>query len=176
MFLGKGVLKICSNFTGEHPCRSAISIKLLCNFIEITLRHGFSPVNLLHIFRTPFLKNISGWLLLNVAQKSLRVWKKYKRSLFSSVQHCYMFLTKSSKMNCKVPHFCKISIIVYIFDRFLCQRRFLQDLLWVSVCSAKFLVGSGGFLLWFFQKRNTPTFIRNIATEQVLMIFLCAQT
>ena len=28
VFLGKGVLKICSTFTGEHPCRSAISIKL----------------------------------------------------------------------------------------------------------------------------------------------------
>ena len=33
MFQGKGVLKICRKFTGEHPCRSAISIKLLCNFI-----------------------------------------------------------------------------------------------------------------------------------------------
>ena len=31
VFLVKGVLKICSKFTGEHPCRSAISIKLLCN-------------------------------------------------------------------------------------------------------------------------------------------------
>ena len=49
VFLGKGVLKICSNFTGEHPCWSLISIKLLCNFIEITLRHGYSSVNLLHI-------------------------------------------------------------------------------------------------------------------------------
>ena len=28
VFLGKGVLKICSEFTGEHPCRSVISIKL----------------------------------------------------------------------------------------------------------------------------------------------------
>ena len=37
VFLGKGVLKICSKFTGEHPCRSAISIKLQCNFIEIAL-------------------------------------------------------------------------------------------------------------------------------------------
>ena len=64
VFLGKGVLKICSKFTGEHPCRSVISIKLLCNFIEITLRHGCSPVNLLHIFRTPFSKNTSGRLLL----------------------------------------------------------------------------------------------------------------
>ena len=64
VFLGKGVLKIYSKFTGEHPCQSAISIKLLCNFIEIALRHGCSPVNLLYIFRTPFPRNISGWLLL----------------------------------------------------------------------------------------------------------------
>ena len=32
MFLGKGVVKICSRFTGEHPCRSEISIKLLCSY------------------------------------------------------------------------------------------------------------------------------------------------
>ena len=31
VFLGNGVLKICSKFTGEHPCRSAISIKLQSN-------------------------------------------------------------------------------------------------------------------------------------------------
>ena len=40
-----------------------ISIKLQSKFIEITLQHGCSPVNLLHIFRTPFLKNTS-WRLL----------------------------------------------------------------------------------------------------------------
>ena len=67
VFLVKGVLKICSKFTGEHPYRSAISIKLLCNFIDITLRRGCSPVNLLHIFRTPFPKKTSTWLLLNVS-------------------------------------------------------------------------------------------------------------
>ena len=42
-----------------------ISIKLLCNFIEIALRRGYIPVDLLHIFRAPFPKNIFGWLLLN---------------------------------------------------------------------------------------------------------------
>ena len=48
--------KICIKFTEEHPCRSVISVKLQSNFIEIILRHGCSPVNLLHTFRTPFLE------------------------------------------------------------------------------------------------------------------------
>ena len=56
--LGKGVLKICSKYTGKHPCRCAISIKLLlkvCSkctgehpcrsaieaLIENALRHDF---------------------------------------------------------------------------------------------------------------------------------------
>ena len=51
---------------GKHPCRSVISTKLLWNFIEITLRHGCFPVNLLHIFRTSFLKNTPGWIFLLV--------------------------------------------------------------------------------------------------------------
>ena len=58
VFLGKGVLKICSKFTGEHPCGRAISIKLQSKFIEIALRHGCSPAKLLHIFRTPFPKQL----------------------------------------------------------------------------------------------------------------------
>ena len=63
VFLGKGVLKIWSKFTGEHPCQRVISIKLLYNFTEITLRHGCSPVNLYHIFRTTITKNTSGELV-----------------------------------------------------------------------------------------------------------------
>ena len=43
VFLRKDALKICSKFTGEPPCRSAISIKLQSNFIEIAFRHGRSP-------------------------------------------------------------------------------------------------------------------------------------
>ena len=49
VFLEKYILKICSKFTGERPCGSAISVKLQSNFIEVTLRHGCSRVNLLHI-------------------------------------------------------------------------------------------------------------------------------
>ena len=41
------------------------------NFIQITLQHGCSAVNLLHIFRTPFAKNTSGGLLLFYARFKL---------------------------------------------------------------------------------------------------------
>ena len=66
VFLGKGIPKICNKFTGKHPCRSAISVKLQSKFIEIALWNGCSPINLLHIFRTLFLKNTFGGLLLDV--------------------------------------------------------------------------------------------------------------
>ena len=44
-----------------------ISINLQNNVSEITLRHGCSPVNLVHSLRTPFIKNKSRWLLLTVS-------------------------------------------------------------------------------------------------------------
>ena len=70
VFLLTGILKICSKFTGKHSCRSVIAIKLQSNFIEITLPHGCSSVNLFHIFRTDFSKNTSGWLLLSLPDQS----------------------------------------------------------------------------------------------------------
>ena len=85
MFLGKGDLKICSKFTGEHPCRSATSIKLQGNFIEIALRHECSPVNFQHIFRTPFLKNTSGQLLLKY--NSLYTTKLFTRNKISGPKY-----------------------------------------------------------------------------------------
>ena len=48
-----------SLFSKETPTQ-------VCNFIEIALWHGRSPINLLHIFRTPFTKNAFGRLVLNV--------------------------------------------------------------------------------------------------------------
>ena len=77
VFLVKGVLKICSKFTGENLCRSVILIKLLCNFIEIAFRHGCSPVSLLHILRSTFLKNTSERLLLNICNNT-EMWPLHK--------------------------------------------------------------------------------------------------
>ena len=72
-----------------------ISIKLQSNFIEIALRHECSPVNLLHMFRTPFQQNTSEWLLItpckfpkhpykNKHQKALakRCWSSSRLDLF----------------------------------------------------------------------------------------------
>ena len=66
--LSKGVLKICSKFAGQHPCRIAISIKLKSNVTEILLRQACSRVNLLHIFGTAFFKNTYRGLLLNIVE------------------------------------------------------------------------------------------------------------
>ena len=97
VFLGKGVLKIYGEFTGEHPCRSAISIKLPRIFIEIAFWHGCSLVNLLHIFRTPFSQkqlwradfgNCS-FVSLVVKESCSKKWKS--RQIF--VQDCWWYWT-----------------------------------------------------------------------------------
>ena len=68
------VVKICSKFTEEHPCQS--------HFIQIALWHGCSPVNLLHIFRTPFPKNTSGGLLLKISRKMFVVKFLFQTSFY----------------------------------------------------------------------------------------------
>ena len=91
VFLQKRVLKICSKFTGEHPCRSAISIKLQNSFIEIRLWHACCPVNLLHIFRTPFYRNTSGGLLLVNVSFKVRFSRFLSNKSFSKTSQMYTF-------------------------------------------------------------------------------------
>ena len=83
--LSKRYLKICSKFTGEHPCRSVILIKL--------------QSNLLQIFRTPFSKNISGWLLLQSGPWS------YPRQKLTWRAHINTIGTKTAK-NVTIFSFC----------------------------------------------------------------------
>ena len=124
VFLAKGVLKICSKFTGEHPCRSVISVKLLCNFIETTLRNGCSPVNLLHVVRTPFFyKNTTGGLLLKNIQQSHssnQYWKFIKPlcmnlKLSIAWTHCIDYLLENvaeiSKIKNPNLYFCTFNHI-----------------------------------------------------------------
>ena len=64
VFLGEGVLEVCSKFEWERPCRGAISMKLQSNLVEIGLWCGCSPVGFLRIFGVTFPENTSGRLLL----------------------------------------------------------------------------------------------------------------
>ena len=70
-----------------------------CDFnfiIEVLLRHGCSPVNLLHIFRTRFPKNTSGGLLLKNLD-SEKITKKitdifYLQVIYvKALEHEYIF-------------------------------------------------------------------------------------
>ena len=65
----KRFLKMCNK---DHPCRRVISLKLESNFIEITLLHEFSPVNLLHICCKDFLTNVIILLIFKIQKYSKR--------------------------------------------------------------------------------------------------------
>ena len=72
-------------------------VALLCNFIEIALRHGCSPANLRHIFRTPFLKNTSERLLLLITCKFLCVERKRMRTTWTKCFGSNHFLIRRKK-------------------------------------------------------------------------------
>ena len=97
VILVKGVLKICSRFTGDHPCRSVISINFQSNFIELKLWHGCSPLNLLHIFRTPL--GVCFWFshFQNIFLQTLNSLKPVKGNIFR-FNHNF-FMTKSPEKN-----------------------------------------------------------------------------
>ena len=99
--LEKGVLIICSKFTGENPCRSAISIKLQRNFIEITLRHWFSPVNVRHISKTPFpKKHLDGCLCIQSKCRKIRTRKTPNMDTFHAVYNKnFLLICVSAKSN-----------------------------------------------------------------------------
>ena len=60
------VVFVVQRYSNEkQPSRAVPWKKCSSKFIEITLQHECSPVNLLHIFRTHFPKNTSEWLLLS---------------------------------------------------------------------------------------------------------------
>ena len=95
LFLRKGVLKICSKFTESH---AEVWFAKQSNCIEITLRHGCSLVNLLHIFRTPFPRNTSGWLLLYLRRLLFWTMIEHRMYLSSKMRVTDKFLTKPEKM------------------------------------------------------------------------------
>ena len=78
--------------------KCVISIKLQSNYIEITLRYRCFPVNLLYIFRTPFIKSICGRLLLEGDSECCSCSKcgtKFVLHYFSMIKFFSIFLSLS---------------------------------------------------------------------------------
>ena len=73
-------MKKCGNFTQDRPFRTVISIMLQSSrFIEITLRHRCSPMNLLHVFRIHFSNLLHIFRIpssKNTYRRLLRQWRK----------------------------------------------------------------------------------------------------
>ena len=111
-----------------RQCQSVISI------CEITLRDGCSPVNLLHILETPFLKNTSGWLLLNVFFDETTE----KRKLEKCVLGTRVSAPKPVYRSHKQPG--------YVTGVFEPSLRNLRARLWT--CCTIWISGSGSKLQW----------------------------
>ena len=90
------------------------------NFIEITLRHRCSPVHLPHIFRTPFTKSTSGWLILsnlsinitNINENNIQINIKINYNMFKILYEKilkYNLNIKSTKLN---SLFKKIEVVI----------------------------------------------------------------
>ena len=90
------------------------------NFIEITLRHEFSPVNLLHIFRTIFPKSTSGdcfcvlhffYLLTDFSQTMqlipliLHLQQEENETVINKIAIKYERLSVTSKLTAKLLKF-----------------------------------------------------------------------
>ena len=91
--------------------------KFANNFIEIALQQGCSPVNLLHIFKTPFLKSTSGLLLLCVNNYNLpQAYNFVKKQTLAGV---FLWNLRNFKehlllKNTSVGCLCRISMIYCI--------------------------------------------------------------
>ena len=116
---------------------SVISIKLLCNYFDLL---WYSPVNLLHIFRTPFPKNTRraapGW-----AKK--RLWKEIHLQFLSQA---FPIDQQQTITQNSAEHF-SISCLFYNsfwdnlsihFSAWIIVERFL-DIFCPLVCSAFYL-------------------------------------
>ena len=77
--------------------------------------YGYSPVNLLHIFRTPFPKNSSGWLLLYIPKPNINFISLVKTErkltkmsqILSSTYETYFSISSFAKVfntNCSYPY------------------------------------------------------------------------
>ena len=156
--LKKCVLQICSKYTGKHPCRSVTSVTLQTNFIEITLLHGCSPVNLLDNCKNAVLTNTCGELLLQIF-----------------IQHaCHIFHYKLvSNLGCFLIHsYSDLPHVNGIFCNVLLDSLFARWYLKTASCYVAFsfeknFYNKSLFFFWYLTHRSLES-----PPENVLRIFL----
>ena len=127
--------------------------KLLCNFIEIALRHGCSPVNSLHIFRKLFSRNTSGWLLLSIGH--------LERPAEQSVKGCYYLIDgwvvgERGLISFK-GQWTVLQFLVWIFNYFekiVFNKRVLSCYTWYSGNCSDLALGNNHFINWTFGGSN----------------------
>ena len=93
-------------------CLKEAAVQMLCNFIEIALRHGCSLVNMLHILRTTFLKNLSAAASVYSFHWSV----KFSFRMINGTREEIEF----SCTNC----FRSIVLLVFVLATALCKFRF----------------------------------------------------
>ena len=118
VFLGKGVLKVCSKCTGKHPWRSRISIKLQSIFIKVA--HRCYPVNLLHIFETTFYKNTYGSLLTIFMKRNQKRFTE-NSPLYFSFEIIYKITYYTKLTRYIVNNQCKLKKFELIKITFICD-------------------------------------------------------
>ena len=106
----------------------------LLNFIKITLRHGCSPVNSLHIFWTTFPKNTFGRLLLNLCYILLNKpnkWCERSEACWNSKNLPFWRLFHScKKLHYPNFHYNMFKLVSAIFINFLFFHQIALQKLW----------------------------------------------
>ena len=110
VFFGKGVLKIYSLFSGEHPRQSVISVKLGSNFTEITVQQRYTPVNFLYIVRTPLYRSSRPKLFLG--KSVLKIDSKFTGEHPCQSTRIFFFYKKPSKGPSSISFLFEVQILV----------------------------------------------------------------
>ena len=97
MFLRKGILKICSKFTGEHPCRSVISKKLelqettlpKCDFNKVVMQYRYKDtIQYRHVTKiTHMASDLIYIISCTFFEKNSRLFSKKIERLLTSYQN-----------------------------------------------------------------------------------------
>ena len=108
------------------------------NFIEITLRHGCSPVNLLHIFRISVFKSTSGWLLLS--------W----------IISLYFSKTSSNSLSF-LNWFCNhLELLTFFFGKYWLSSFHGSPDMQIQLFTISWILNEKIYVTWFWQHNQFP--------------------